>query len=111
MLQAQAMKILQESNESQALHNAACNFAKKPGHIYHLYQRSSGQDYFSMLSPEEWNYSVEQTYKGSYRLEFDLSWTPVDKIRERDDKLKWVEQCMKSESGTKAAIDFNMTNN
>lgn len=52
MLQAQAMNILKESNESQALHSAACNFTKRPGHIYHLYQRSTGQNYFSMLSPE-----------------------------------------------------------
>lgn len=52
MLQAQAMNILKESNESRELHSAACNFTKKPGHIYHLYQRASGQNYFSMLSPE-----------------------------------------------------------
>lgn len=52
MLQAQAMEILKESEESQLLHNAACNFTKKPGHVYHLYQRQSGQSYFSMLSPE-----------------------------------------------------------
>lgn len=52
MLQAQAMNILKESNESRELHSAACNFAKKPGHIYHLYQRATGQNYFSMLSPE-----------------------------------------------------------
>ncbi|KAH8410431.1 hypothetical protein KR215_005516, partial [Drosophila sulfurigaster] len=109
MLQAQAMNILQESNDSRALHSAACNFTKKPGHIYHLYQRATGQNYFSMLSPEEWNHPANQTFKGSYRLEYDLSWTPVDKIREHDDKLKWVERCMNSEST--AAIDFNMADN
>ena len=52
MLQAQALEILKESDESRALHNAACNFNKKPGHIYHLYEKASGQAYFSMLSPE-----------------------------------------------------------
>ncbi|XP_060665856.1 uncharacterized protein C1orf50 homolog [Drosophila nasuta] len=111
MLQAQAMNILQESNDSRALHSAACNFTKKPGHIYHLYQRATGQNYFSMLSPEEWNHPADQTFKGSYRLEYDLSWTPVDKIREHDDKLKWVERCMNSESSVTAAIDFNMADN
>ncbi|XP_030242701.1 uncharacterized protein C1orf50 homolog [Drosophila navojoa] len=113
MLQAQAMNILKESNESQALHSAACNFTKRPGHIYHLYQRSTGQNYFSMLSPEEWNHPADQTFKGSYRLEYDLSWTPIDKIREHDDKLKLVEQCINSASnnGTMAAIDFNIINN
>jgi len=52
MLQAQAMDILKESGLNQELHSAACNFTKKPGQIYHLYQRASGQNYFSMLSPE-----------------------------------------------------------
>ncbi|EDW02800.1 GH10888 [Drosophila grimshawi] len=113
MLQAQAIDILKESNENRMLHSVACNFNKKPGKIYHLYQKSTGQNYFSMLSPEEWNNSVEQTYKGSYRLEFDSSWTPIDKIKEHDNKLKWVEQCMDSiDSGAIAAIDFNsLTNN
>ncbi|KAH8395711.1 hypothetical protein KR222_010261, partial [Zaprionus bogoriensis] len=110
MLQAQAMNILKESNESRALHSAACNFTKKPGHIYHLYERATGQNYFSMLSPEEWNHAVDQKYKGSYRLEYDLSWTPLDKIKEHDEKLKWVEQCMNNESGATAAIDFNINN-
>ncbi|XP_054734162.1 uncharacterized protein C1orf50 homolog [Anastrepha obliqua] len=110
MLQAQAMEIIKESEESQLLHNAACNFTKKPGHIYHLYQRSSGQSYFSMLSPEEWNDKVDQKYLGSYRLEYDLSWTPLDKIKERDDKMNWAEKCLATTSlaagPTPMAIDF-----
>lgn len=51
-LQAQAKKILEESEHSMNLHKAACNFRKVPGNIYHLYQRESGQNYLSMLSPE-----------------------------------------------------------
>jgi len=51
-LQQQAHKVLLEANENLKLHHAACNFHKIPGHIYHLYERSSGQQYFSMLSPE-----------------------------------------------------------
>ncbi|KMY90922.1 uncharacterized protein C1orf50 homolog [Drosophila simulans] len=114
MLQAQAMEILKESTLNRDLHSAACNFTKKPGQIYHLYQRPSGQNYFSMLSPEEWNLSVDQTFKGSYRLEYDLSWTPLDKIKEQDEKLKWTEQCMQKAldggRGSAMAIDFNINN-
>lgn len=51
-LQAQAQTILEESEKSMNLHKAACNFRKVPGSIYHLYQRDSGQNYLSMLSPE-----------------------------------------------------------
>lgn len=51
-LQAQAQQILEESDQNMNLHKAACNFRKVPGTIYHLYQRESGQNYLSMLSPE-----------------------------------------------------------
>lgn len=54
---------------------------------------------------------MDQSYKGSYRLEYDLSWTPINKIKEHDDKLKWVEKCINSDNGTTLAIDFNVTNN
>ncbi|CAD7002628.1 unnamed protein product [Ceratitis capitata] len=115
MLQAQAMEILKESEESQLLHNAACNFTKKPGQIYHLYQRPSGQNYFSMLSPEEWSSGIDQKYLGSYRLEFDLSWTPLNKIKERDEKMNWAEKCLATTSlaagPTPMAIDFGSADN
>jgi hypothetical protein len=51
-LRQQAHKILLEAKQNSDLHHAACNFRKLPGHVYHLYERSSGQQYFSMLSPE-----------------------------------------------------------
>jgi len=43
---------LDKANTDAALHQAACNMVKKPGNIYYLYQRGSGQKYFSLLSPE-----------------------------------------------------------
>jgi hypothetical protein len=45
-------EVFEETKLSVELHKVACNFVKKPGHIYHLYQRPSGQKYFGMLSPE-----------------------------------------------------------
>lgn len=87
-LQKQAENILLEANQNIKLHHAACNFIKKPGQIYHLYERKSGQYYFSMLNPEEWGTSgPAQTYKGSYRLEHDHSWTPISDIRGKDNEL------------------------
>lgn len=52
MLQSQAKRILEETEHNNSLHHAACNFQKVPGQIYHLYQNESGQNLFSMLSPE-----------------------------------------------------------
>jgi hypothetical protein len=50
-LQRQARKVLEESHRDNLLHHAACNFKKVPGKVYYLYERSSGQRYFSMLAP------------------------------------------------------------
>lgn len=51
-LQKQAEGILLEAERNAKLHHVACNFVKQPGQIYHLYQRESGQFYFSIISPE-----------------------------------------------------------
>jgi len=51
-LQQQAHRVLLKAKQDSELHHAACNFHKLPGHIYYLYERPSGQRYFSMLSPE-----------------------------------------------------------
>lgn len=56
-LQDKAKMILLEADWNIKLHHVACNFVKQPGHVYHLYERETGQLYFSMLSPEV-NYIV-----------------------------------------------------
>lgn len=102
-LQEQARKILEETQSAQDLHQAACNFKKIPGHIYHLYKRDSGQTYFSMLSPEEWGTGgCGHAYQGSYRLEHDQTWTAVEKLQEVSNNLKWARSLVDA-SGTKRA--------
>ncbi|XP_071579668.1 uncharacterized protein C1orf50 homolog [Temnothorax nylanderi] len=87
-LQKQSEGILLEAERNAKLYHVACNFVKQPGHIYHLYQRESGQLYFSMLSSEEWgSLAPSQNYKGSFRLEQDRSWTPLSKLRIKNDEL------------------------
>ncbi|XP_058808581.1 uncharacterized protein C1orf50 homolog [Phymastichus coffea] len=96
-LQQQAERVLLEAKQEKTLHHAACNFVKHPGKIYHLYQRESGQIYFSMLSPEEWgNSAPQQTYKGSYRLEHDYSWTPLSKIDIKNKDLEILNKLYQS---------------
>lgn len=46
------LQILEKANTDAELNHAACNMVKKPGNKYYLYQRASGQKYFSLLSPE-----------------------------------------------------------
>ncbi|GAB1867048.1 hypothetical protein CAJAP_08127 [Camponotus japonicus] len=96
-LQKQAESILLEAEQNVKLHHAACNFVKQPGHTYHLYQRESGQVYFSMLSPEEWgNSAPSQSYIGSFRLEHDQSWTPISKLQAKDNELNLFKNLLSS---------------
>ena len=107
-LQEQARKILQDTRDNQDLHNAACNFKKIPGHIYHLYKKKSGQTYFSMLSPEEWGSTFTDKYLGSFRMEQDFSWTSIDKIEEVSKNIDWANRVLNSSSSNKTdflAID------
>jgi len=77
-LQAQAREALEQASRDQALHHAQCNFQRRPGHIYHLYCRTDGSRYFSMLAPADWRGGAPHSFEGSYRLEADMSWTPLD---------------------------------
>ncbi|KAL0117804.1 hypothetical protein PUN28_008890 [Cardiocondyla obscurior] len=100
-LQKQAKDILLEAERNAKLHYVACNFVKQTGHIYHLYQRESGQFYFSMLSPEEWgNSAPSQIYKGSFRLEHDRSWTPLSQLQVKDNELNFLQKLLPSDTTT-----------
>ncbi|SCX82224.1 DUF2452 domain-containing protein [Thiohalorhabdus denitrificans] len=95
-LQAEAEEIMNSAQEDMELHKAQCNFQRQPGKIYHLYEKEDGTLYFSMLSEEDWNGNPPDTFRGSYRLEPDYSWTPADKIDEPDDTQALVNKLLES---------------
>jgi hypothetical protein len=95
-LQAQALRVMQEAKLNADLNHAACNMVKKPGNIYHLYQRDSGQKYLSIISPEEWGAACPHVYISSHRLEYDMSWTPIDKLNKRDDEEAMVSKILRA---------------
>lgn len=84
-LQRQARSVLEKAHRDQALHHAECSFKRIPGQVYHLYQRGSGRCYFSMLSPQDWAQRPPHPFVASYRLERDLSWTPLEEAETIDD--------------------------
>jgi hypothetical protein len=45
--------------------------------------------FFSMLSPGEWGGNPPNEHLGSYRLEYDMSWTPLDKMEARDEARRF----------------------
>ncbi|XP_022668459.1 uncharacterized protein LOC111253397 isoform X4 [Varroa destructor] len=51
-LRQQAISVLESAQRDQKLHEVQCSFRKAPGQIYHLYEKSTGKQYFSMLSPQ-----------------------------------------------------------
>ncbi|MGB5833532.1 MAG: DUF2452 domain-containing protein [Thiohalocapsa sp.] len=94
-LQAEALKVLDEARDEQALTQAQCAFKRIPGKLYHLYAKTDGSSYFSMLSPQDWRGQPPDSYSGSFRLEADYSWTPADKLDQPDDTGQLVQQLLR----------------
>jgi len=96
-LQEQAHKALEEAKKDADLHHAACNIVKKPGTTYHMYLRESGQKYLSILSPEEWGASCPHEHLGSWRLEYDMSWTPLADVQKKSEHLALMDKVLNSQ--------------
>jgi len=79
-LQQQAKAILDQAQRDLVLHRASCAFERVPGQIYHLYEKANGSHIWSLLSVEDWGGRPPHTFCGSYRLEPDQSWTPIEDI-------------------------------
>ena len=113
-LQSQARTILEDAKKDVSLTHAKCNFKRIPGKIYHLYRRSNPQmgedaEYFSMLSPSEWAGRLQDEYLGSFRLEHDRSWTPLDKIAERDARYRFNPQLLGVDRNEAESLAIKMT--
>jgi len=91
-LQEQAKKTLETAHRDNQLHHAACNIVKKPGTMYYMYERESGQQYLSILSPQEWGASCPHEFIGAYRLEYDMSWTPIDEVEKRSEEIALMDK-------------------
>ncbi|XP_053433224.1 uncharacterized protein C1orf50 homolog [Nycticebus coucang] len=93
-LQEQARKVLEDARRDADLHHVACNMVKKPGNIYYLYKRESGQQYFSLISPKEWGTRCPHDFCGAYKLQHDLSWTPYEDIEKQDAKISMMDKLL-----------------
>ncbi|KAK6192208.1 hypothetical protein SNE40_003720 [Patella caerulea] len=97
-LQEQARKVLEEAKRNAMLHHAACNLVKKPGTMYYLYERESGQKYFSILSPQEWGASCPHVFIGAFKLEYDMSWTPVEEVEKRGEEFALIDKILNAKN-------------
>lgn len=94
-LQKQAHDILGNATKDSELHRIPCNFVKAPGQIYHLYERPSGDKFWSMVSPEEFGKGNKNEHLGSYRMEVDRSFTRADQLQEYTESRKFAESLLK----------------
>ena len=85
-LREEAERVLAAAKRDAELHRVKCNFEKHPGGVYHLYRRASGERYFSLMAPNEWRLAHAQEHLGSYRLEADMSFTPLDEVARSDEE-------------------------
>ncbi|KAM9364420.1 uncharacterized protein C1orf50 homolog [Pholidichthys leucotaenia] len=97
-LQDQARKALEEAKRDADLHHAACNIVKKPGTVYYLYQRPSGQKYFSIISPKEWGPSCPHPFLGAFKLQHDMSWTPMEEVGKRDAEMAVMDKLLSQQT-------------
>lgn len=93
-LQAQARAVLEESRRNRDLHRVPCGFQRIPGRTYHLYRREDGTEVFSLLSPSDWRGHPPYAFIGSFRLEADRSWTPMDGAQQSDDDVDDVVKAL-----------------
>lgn len=91
-LQNSLCDVIHKAKQDSELHTAACNFVKKPGNMYHLYERPTGQKYFSMLSPAEWNGNPPHLFLGSWFLEADQSWTSSEVMHSRYPGIAFLKE-------------------
>ncbi|KAM6402779.1 uncharacterized protein C1orf50 homolog [Rhynochetos jubatus] len=105
-LQEQARKVLDEANRDADLNHVACNFVKKPGNVYYLYRRESGQRYFSILSPKEWGTSPHE-FLGAYKLQHDMSWTPFEDIERRDAEINILDKLLSHQTALPLCTEPN----
>ncbi|XP_065219893.1 uncharacterized protein C1orf50 homolog [Planococcus citri] len=89
-LKRQACKVLAETKINAKLHSLPCNFSKKTGQIYTVYEKPSGECYLSMLSPREWGANCPHNFIGSYKLNAGMSWNPVDEYSANGALQKWI---------------------
>ncbi|KAB5537220.1 hypothetical protein PHYPO_G00116340 [Pangasianodon hypophthalmus] len=106
-LQEQARKVLEEAKRDADLHHAACNVVKKPGNMYYLYTRESGQRYFSILSPKEWGPSCPHKFLGTYKLQYDMSWTPLEDVENREAEISVMDKLLNSQIALPSSAEPN----
>ena len=75
-LQEEFRQLVATSEDTQRMYDATVSFVPIIGHTYYLYRRENGEEWVSMIAPEEFG-TYYHEYIGSYRLATDSVWIRV----------------------------------
>ncbi|KAF5402074.1 hypothetical protein PHET_04500 [Paragonimus heterotremus] len=107
-LKKQAESILLDMKRDLDLHKLPCNFVKKPGNTYHVYEKSNGIRYFGFLSPEDWGSRCPDRFIHSYTLLPDMTWLDADHGNDRANTDVIVKRIMCASN--LLSVDDNLQN-
>jgi Protein of unknown function (DUF2452) len=68
-------KLIEEYQWNDMIYNAKFTFEPVVGEIYYMYINKEGNEFLSMISPQEWN----QEYVGTFKLNSERKWILLDK--------------------------------
>jgi hypothetical protein len=74
LLAEQAQQIHRRVEISERIYLTEMNFKPLIGHIYHLYTRTDGSEFLSMVAPDEWGRSSKVTFQATVKLLADHTW-------------------------------------
>ena len=77
-LEEEYNKLMDEAQYNDRLLNANLSFRPIIGNVYYLY--NNGQDFISMISPDEWGelYMKDKNFIGAFKILSDNVWKRVD---------------------------------
>jgi len=67
-------KLMSEIKVNERLYMASHNFEPISGETYHLYKKESGEEFLSLISPEQWK---KFDFIGSYKFLSDGRWEAI----------------------------------
>ena len=67
-------RLMSEIKMNERIYTASHNFEPISGEVYHLYKKESGEEFLSIISPEQWK---KFEFVGSYRFLSDGRWESV----------------------------------
>lgn len=74
LLASQAQEIHKRVEISERIYLSEMNFKPLIGHTYHLYTRSNGTEFLSMIGPDEWGRSAPVIFQATIKLLADHTW-------------------------------------